>query len=99
MCHTRPLLDGMGSQGVSGVLWQLLRLLVDGTVVVPVNKVAAAVKLLAERCRVVAEGAGAAPVAAALDGLPDVKRIVCIVRGGNIDAAKLATILRGEIPE
>ena len=97
--YTRTFIDGMGSKSVSAEMWPLLQLLVDGTVVVPVNKVAAAVRLLAERCRVVAEGAGAAPVAAALDGLPDAKRIVCIVSGGNIDAAKLATILRGEIPE
>jgi len=97
--YTRTFIDGMGSKSVSAEMWPLLQLLVDGTIVVPVNKVAEAVKLLAERCRVVAEGAGAAPVAAALSGLLNAKRIVCIVSGGNIDANKFATILRGEIPE
>jgi threonine dehydratase len=56
------------------------------------------VKLLAERCRVVAEGAGAASLAAALNNNVDAKRIVCIVSGGNIDSDKLATILRGSVP-
>ena len=97
--YTRSFIDGMGSKSVSAEMWPLLQLLVDGTVVVPVEKVAAAVKMLAERCRVVAEGAGAAPVAAALGGALDTKRVVCIVSGGNIDAVKLATILRGGIPE
>ena len=97
--YTRTFIDGMGSKSVSAEMWPLLQLLVDGTIVVPVAQVAAAVKALVERCRVVAEGAGAASIAAALTGTIDAKRIVCIVSGGNIDAAKLATILRGEIPQ
>jgi len=97
--YTRTFIDGMGSKSVSAEMWPLLQLLVDGTVVVPVAKVAEAVKVLAERGRVVAEGAGAAPVAAALGGSLDAKRIVCIVSGGNIDAAKLAAILRGDVPQ
>ena len=97
--YTRTFIDGMGSKSVSAEMWPLLQLLVDGTIVVPVAQVAAAVKALVERCRVVAEGAGAASLAAALTGTIDAKRIVCIVSGGNIDAAKLATILRGEIPQ
>jgi threonine dehydratase len=56
------------------------------------------VKLLAERARIVAEGAGAAPLAAAMTGAFEGQRVVCIVSGGNIDMDKLATILRGEIP-
>jgi len=65
---------------------------------VPVQAVADAVKLLVERSRVVAEGAGAAAVAAALGGRAPNGPIVCIVSGGNIDAAKLARILSGELP-
>jgi len=76
----------------------LAQSLLEGTIVVTVAQIAAAVKVLAERCRVVAEGAGAAPVAAALSGKLEGKRIVCVVSGGNIDSEKLATILRGEIP-
>jgi threonine dehydratase len=59
---------------------------------------AAALRLLAERVRVVAEGAGALALAAALAGHVD-GRVVCIVSGGNIDAAKLAAILRGDVPD
>ncbi len=96
--YTRSFIDGMGSGGVSEEMWPLAKSLLAGTIVVKVAQVAAAVKLLAERCRVVAEGAGAAAVAAALNRSLERKRIVCIVSGGNIDSEKLATILRGEVP-
>ena len=72
--------------------------LLAGTVVVTVPQIAAAIKVLAERARIVAEGAGAAALAAATAGLVDANRIVCIVSGGNIDVDTLATILRGELP-
>ena len=54
--------------------------------------------MLAERNRVVAEGAGAAPVAAALSGRAGAGKVVCVVSGGNIDLAKLALILQGGVP-
>ncbi|MEP6906178.1 MAG: pyridoxal-phosphate dependent enzyme, partial [Gemmatimonadales bacterium] len=95
---TRTFIDGMGSGGLSDEMWPLVQTLFAGTIVVTVAEVAAAVKLLAERARVVAEGAGAAALAGALSGKVQGKRIVCIVSGGNIDADKLATILRGDIP-
>jgi threonine dehydratase len=56
------------------------------------------VRVLAERARVVAEGAGALAVAAALSGRAGSGKIVCVVSGGNIDAARLAAILAGETP-
>ena len=59
---------------------------------------AAAVRLLAERHRVIAEGAGATPVAAALAGVPEARKVVCVVSGGNLDAAKLCAILEGRLP-
>ena len=59
---------------------------------------AAAVRLLATRANVVAEGAGAAPVAAALSGEVADGPVVCVISGGNIDADKLATILDGGVP-
>jgi threonine dehydratase len=95
---TRTFIDGIGGRGVSPEIWPLAQELIGGVLRVTVAQVAAAVKLLAEQMRVVAEGAGAAPVAAALLGVPDANCIACIVSGGNIDAAKLATILNGEIP-
>jgi threonine dehydratase len=63
-----------------------------------VPAVADAVRLLVERARVVAEGAGAAAVAAALSGRAGPGPLVCIVSGGNIDLLKLSAILRGELP-
>jgi threonine dehydratase len=51
-----------------------------------------------QRVRVVAEGAGAASVAAALQGVSGSRKVVCVVSGGNIDPAKLAAILLGETP-
>ena len=60
---------------------------------------AGAVRTLAERTRVIAEGAGALSVAAALSGKVDgAQRIVCIVSGGNIDATVFTRILAGETP-
>jgi threonine dehydratase len=79
-------------------MWPRVRALLDGALVSPVAEIAAAVRLLVQRARVVAEGAGAAGVAAALAGRAGRGRIVCIVSGGNLDAAKLARILSGEVP-
>ena len=81
--------------------WRRRRLasrLLDGSLVVALDAVAAAIRLLVERNRVVAEGAGAASVAAALAGLGGSGKVACVVSGGNIDAPKLARILRGEAP-
>ncbi len=91
--------DGIGSGGVAEEMWPLAQTLLDGTIVVTVAQVAEAVRLLAERANVVAEGAGAAAVAAAVFGTLSEKRIVSIVSGGNIDLAKLSMILRGEVPD
>jgi threonine dehydratase len=97
--YTRTFIDGMGSGGVSEEMWDMARTLLAGTVVVTVAEVAAAVHLLATRAHVVAEGAGAAALAAALTGKFDGQRIACIVSGGNIDPHRFATILQGGIPE
>jgi len=91
--------DGIGSGGVSEEMWPLAQQLLAGTVVVSVAEVAAAVRLLAERANVVAEGAGAAAVAAALSGKVKEQRVVSIVSGGNIDLDKLALILQGGVPQ
>jgi len=95
---TPSFVDGIGGKNVFAEMWPLARELLAGSLVVSVEEVAAAVRLLAERNRVVAEGAGAAPVAAALNRIIDAKTIVCVISGGNIDSDTLATILRGEIP-
>jgi threonine dehydratase len=90
--------DGAGARAILPKMWELGRPLVDGTVVVSLEETAAAVRLLAERVRVVAEGAGALAVAAALSGRAGGGTVVAIVSGGNIDASVLARILEGETP-
>jgi threonine dehydratase len=95
----RPsFVDGMGSPFVLDGMWPLVRALVDGSIVVSLEEVASAIRLLVERHRVVAEGAGAAPVAAALTGRAGSGKIACVVSGGNLDTAKLVRILAGEMP-
>lgn len=97
--YTPSFVDGIGSKGMLPEMWPLAKSVLAGSLVVSVAEAAAAVKLLVERNRVVAEGAGATSVAAALKGVPgSPARIVCVVSGGNIDAGKLATILQGGGP-
>ena len=88
--------DGIGSGGVLAEMWPLAQSLLDGSLVMSLAEVAEAVRILAERNRVIAEGAGATPVAAALAGRA-AGRIVCVVSGGNIDLEKLAKIFRREL--
>jgi threonine dehydratase len=90
--------DGIGGKTLLPEMWPLASRLLAGSKVVPLEEVAAAVRLLAERNRVIAEGAGATPVAAALAAAEEGKRIVCVVSGGNIDSAKLCAILEGRVP-
>jgi len=90
--------DGSGSPAVLPKMWELVRGALDGAVSVSIADTAAAVRLLAERARVVAEGAGALSLAAALAGQGGTGTVVCIVSGGNIDSSKLATILSGGTP-
>ena len=97
--YTASFVDGIGGKGVLAEMWPLVSGLLDGSLVVPLEAVAAAVRILAERNRVIAEGAGAVPVAAALAGQAGSGKVVCVVSGGNIDSAKLATILAGRVPE
>ena len=87
--------DGIGSKTVFPQMLDRARRLIDGALVTSLEEVAAAVRLLAERSRVIAEGAGACPVACALSGQAGTGKIACIVSGGNIDAKKLCAILSG----
>jgi len=90
--------DGIGGKSVLPEMWDLLRAVLQGPLVVSLEEAAAAVRLLVARARVVAEGAGAVPVAAALAGRAGRGRLACVVSGGNIDPQKLATILEGGLP-
>jgi threonine dehydratase len=95
--YTRSFVDGIGARGVLAEMWPLAQRLLDGAMVTSVEQIASAVRLLAERARVVAEGAGAASVAAAMAHRVT-GRVVCVVSGGNIDAPVLARILDGRVP-
>ncbi|MBM3265909.1 MAG: pyridoxal-phosphate dependent enzyme, partial [candidate division Zixibacteria bacterium] len=95
--YTPSFIDGIGGPTVLPEMWEMARALLDGARVTTPSRAAEAVRLLVERNRVVAEGAGAAPLAVALDGAVAGK-IVCIVSGGNIDIGKLARILLKETP-
>lgn len=95
--YTASFVDGIGGKSILAEMWPMVRELLDGSIVMPLNAVASAIRLLAERNHVVAEGAGATPVAAALSGKAGSGRIVCVVSGGNIDPAVFARILNNEI--
>jgi threonine dehydratase len=89
----RSFVDGIGGKSVFPQMFERAQRLIDSPLVAQVNEVAAAVRLIAERNRVIAEGAGATPVASALAGRAGTGKVVCVVSGGNIDLAKLAEIL------
>ncbi len=95
----RPsFVDGVGGRSVIPAMWPAVDRMLDGTVVVSLEETAAAIRLLVSRHHVVAEGAGAVSVAAALSGQIEAEHAVCIVSGGHLDPAKLARILQGELP-
>jgi threonine dehydratase len=97
--YTPSFVDGAGSKALLPAMWDRARSLLAGAVALPLDDVAAAVRLLALRARVVAEGAGALAPAAALAGHGGSGRVACIVSGGNIDADRLAAALAGETPD
>ena len=96
--HTRTFVDGIGGPRVFPEMFALAQELLAGSLVSSLDEIAAAVRLLVERNHVVAEGAGAASVAAAVAGRAGRGKVVCVVSGGNIDASTLATILQGKTP-
>jgi threonine dehydratase len=84
--------DGAGGKSVLPTMWPLLSRLVAGSIVMPLDEIARAMTLVAERCRVITEGAAACAVAAALSGRVQ-GRIVAIVSGGNIDLSTFASLV------
>jgi len=96
--YAPSFVDGIGSKGLLAEMWPIVRELIDGSFAMSLEAIADAIRVLVERNRVVAEGAGAAGVAAALAGRAGTGRIVCVVSGGNIDRGKLAKILSGQLP-
>ena len=93
LAYEASFVDGIGGRSVLPEIWPLARALLDGSLVVSLDETRAAIRLLAERGRVIVEGAGAAPVAAALAGSAGGGKVACVVSGGNIDLGVLAGIL------
>jgi threonine dehydratase len=90
--------DGIGGKSVLPQMFERAQQVLDGSLVTTNAAIASAIALLMERNRVVAEGAGAAAVAVAMSGAAGNGRIACVISGGNIDAARLGTILAGGVP-
>ncbi|HZI60780.1 MAG TPA: threonine/serine dehydratase [Pyrinomonadaceae bacterium] len=88
--------DGIGARLVFPQMLDRAQGLIDGSLVADLDSVASALRLMAERNHVIAEGAGACPVACALAGQAGNGRVVCIVSGGNIDPRTLCGILTAE---
>jgi threonine dehydratase len=84
--------DGAGGKSVLATMWPLLAPL-SGSIVVSLSEVAAAMRLVAERARVIAEGAAGCAIAAAISGRAGPGKIVAVVSGGNIDLAKFASLI------
>ncbi len=89
--------DGIGSKTVFPQMLERAKQLIDGVLVAEVEAVAQALRLMAERNRVIAEGAGACPVACALGGQAGSGKVVCVVSGGNIDVSKLVKLLHSDL--
>lgn len=87
--------DGAGGQSVFPRMWERMKLVVDDYLVVTLEETRQAMKLMAEKARVIAEGAGALPLAAALSGKAGQGPIVAIVSGGNIDLKKFCELIGG----
>ena len=85
--------DGAGGQSVTARMWERMQPIVDGAIIVSLDQVREAMRLMAEKARVIAEGAGGLALAAALTGEAGEGPIVCIVSGGNIDLKLFAEIV------
>jgi threonine dehydratase len=96
--HQPGFVSGVGFGSVLPEMWPLIRSVIDEVITVSLGEVSGAIELLARHNRVIAEGAGAVSVAAALSGRYRQARVCAVVSGGNIDSALLATILRGGVP-
>jgi threonine dehydratase len=97
--YTASFVDGAGAKAVLPGMWERAHGLVREAHAVSLAETAAAVRTLATRAHVVAEGAGALAVAVALGERVEAGRVVCVVSGGNIDPERLAAALAGRTPD
>ena len=89
----QSFVDGAGGQSVFPRMWDRMKPVVDGYLVVSLDETKRAMRLMAEKARIISEGAGALPVAAALTGKAGKGPIVAIVSGGNIDMKKFCELI------
>ena len=90
-------MDGIGAKMVFPQMLERAQQLIDGSLVAELDEVKCALRLMAERNRIIAEGAGACALACALAGKAGGGKVVCIVSGGNIDFATLCEILTEDL--
>jgi threonine dehydratase len=86
--------DGAGGKSVFPRMWKRMQPIVDGSIIVSLEQTKQAMRLMAEKTRVIAEGAGALALAAAVTGNAGAGPIVAVVSGGNIDLPKFCEILQ-----
>jgi threonine dehydratase len=86
-------IDGIGAKAVFPQMFDRAKNLIDGTLVADLPSIAEALRLMVQHNHIVAEGAGACPVACAMSGRAGTGKIVCIVSGGNIDSIKLVQVI------
>jgi len=91
----QSFVDGAGGQSVFPRMWERMKPIVDGYIVVTLEETKKAMRLMAEKARIISEGAGALPLAAALTGKAGQGPIVAIVSGGNIDLKKFSELIAG----
>ncbi len=84
--------DGAGGKSVTTRMWERMRPVTDGTITVTLDRTREALRLIAEKSRMIAEGAGALSLAAALTEEAEAP-VVCVVSGGNIDLAKFSELV------
>ena len=85
--------DGAGGQSVFPRMWERMKAVVDDSFVVSLEETRRAMKMMAEKARIISEGAGALPLAAALSGRCGPGPLVCIVSGGNVDLKKFSELI------
>jgi threonine dehydratase len=90
---TASFVDGAGGKSLFPRMWERMKPVVEGSIVVSLEETKTAMRLLAEKARVIAEGAGALSLAAAMTGKAGRGPIVAIVSGGNIDLAKFSSLV------
>ncbi len=96
--HAPGFVSGVGFGSILPEMWPLVSTVIDDVITVSLAEVAAAINTMVEHNRVVAEGAGAVSVAAALSARYAERRVCAVVSGGNLDSSMLAEILGGRVP-